>query len=146
MNIIDIVKDLKKYITTRTNKECKDAYLENFGKNAKDGTYRLYVPNVNPNYKEAPFDEGSKVTNLSFIVYAYATQKSNKSAITRLYELSNEIQNIFAFNEMKIYNNNVVSVRVVNSSAPAMVDNELYYIAIRIELSVSNPYTKIYEN
>lgn len=145
MNIIDIVKDLKEYIAEKTEKECKDAYLENFGKNAKDGTYRLYVPNVAPNYNVVNFEK-SMATNVSFIVYAYATQKSNKSAITRLYEMSNEIQNIFAFSTIKNYNNNVVSARVVNSSAPAMVSQELYYIAIRIELSVTNSYTKIYNN
>jgi hypothetical protein len=141
---INIVKDLKKYISTQTGKECKDAYVEDFGKSAKDGTYRLYVPNNNPNYDIADFDN-SMATDVSFIVYAYATQKSNKSAITRLYEMSNEIQNLFAYNVIKSYNNNVLRARIVNTSAPTLANNELYYVAIRIEISVANPYTKIYE-
>jgi hypothetical protein len=144
MNIEEIAKDLKKYITERTGKECKDAYLENFGKNVKDGTYRFYLPNVSPNYQVASFDQ-SHATTISFIVYAYATQKSNKSAISRLYAMAEEIQNIFAFKIFKNYNENVISARVVNSTPPSMVNNELYYIAIRVEVNMTNPYTKIYE-
>jgi hypothetical protein len=59
--------------------------------------------------------------------------------------MAEEIQNIFAFKIFKNYNENVISARVVNSTPPSMVNNELYYIAIRVEVNMTNPYTKIYE-